>query len=124
VNHGKSASAAEGACVLDVVWYRYGIDMASTKVTFTLDAATIRRLRDAAARLAKPQSAVVREAIQDFHDRIGKLSERERTRLLRIFDQLVPKIPRRPVAVVEKELDALRRARHAGGRRTPAEKQR
>ena len=36
--------------------------MASSKVTFTLDAVTIRRLRDAAERLAKPQSAVVRDA--------------------------------------------------------------
>jgi predicted DNA-binding protein len=44
--------------------------MASSKKTFTLNAATIRRLRDAAERLAKPQSAVVREAIEDFHDRL------------------------------------------------------
>jgi predicted transcriptional regulator len=56
--------------------------MASNKVTFTLDAATIRRLRDTAERLAKLQSTVGREAIEDFHDRLGKLSERERTRLL------------------------------------------
>src|ERR1700686_2118054 len=62
--------------------------MASSKVTFTLDVETIRRLRDAAERLAKPQSAVVREAIEDFHDRLGKLSERERTQLLSAFDQL------------------------------------
>jgi hypothetical protein len=97
--------------------------MASTKVTFTLDVATIQRLRDAAERLAKPQSAVVREAIQEFHDRIGRLSERERTHLLRSFDQLVPKIPRRSVAAVEQELGALRRARRAAGRKTPLDKQ-
>ena len=98
--------------------------MASSKVTFTLDAATIRRLRDAAERLAKPQSAVVREAIEDFHDRLGKLSERERTKLLRAFDQLVPKIPGRPLAAIERELAALRKTRRAGGRKTLIEKQR
>jgi len=96
--------------------------MASNKVTFTLDAITVHRLRDAAERLAKPQSAIVREAIQDFHDRIGKLSEQERIRALRAFDDLVPKIPRRPVATVEQELAELRRARRAGGRRAPAKK--
>jgi hypothetical protein len=98
--------------------------MATTKVTFTLDAVTLQRLRDAAERLAKPQSAVVREAIQDFHDRIGKLSELERARLLRAFDQLVPAIPTRPVAAVKEELNAVREARRTGGRKTPADKQR
>jgi hypothetical protein len=98
--------------------------MASNKVTFTLDATTVRRLRDAAERLAKPQSAVVREAIEDFHDRLGKLSERERTQLLRAFDQLVPKIPRRPLAAVKRELAVLRKTRRASGRKTPIEKQR
>jgi hypothetical protein len=92
--------------------------MATNKVTFTLDAATIRRLKDAAEKLSKPQSAVVREAIQDFHDRIGKLSEQERVHMLRVFDKLVPRIPSRPVAEVEHELAELRRARRAGGRRT------
>ena len=96
--------------------------MATSKVTFTLDAATIRRLRDAAERLAKPQSAVVREAIEDFYDRIGKLSEQERIRALRAFDELVPKIPRKALADVERELSELRRARRSGGRKSPAEK--
>jgi predicted transcriptional regulator len=47
----------------------------STKVTFTLDDATIIRLSDAAQRLAIPKSEVVREAIQDYHASIGRLSE-------------------------------------------------
>ncbi|HYL34529.1 MAG TPA: ribbon-helix-helix protein, CopG family [Bryobacteraceae bacterium] len=96
--------------------------MATSKVTFTLDAATIRRLRNAAQRLAKPQSAVVREAIQDFYERIGKLSEQERVRTLRAFDELLPKIPPRPLADVERELAGLRRARRAGGRKSRAGK--
>ena len=98
--------------------------MASSKKTFTLNAATIRRLRDAAERLAKPQSAVVREAIEDFHDRLGKLSDRERAKLLRAFDQLVPEIPDRPLAAIERESAALRKTRRAGVRKTPIEKQR
>ncbi|HUJ50598.1 MAG TPA: ribbon-helix-helix protein, CopG family [Bryobacteraceae bacterium] len=92
--------------------------MAASKVTFTLDDTTLRRLRDAAQRLGKPQSAVVREAIQDFHDRIGKLSEQERLRALRAFDELVPKIPRRPLSQVEQELKEVRLARRSGGRRS------
>jgi len=91
--------------------------MATVKVTFTLDETTIARLRETAERLAKPKSEVVREAIHDFHERTGRLSERERRRMLQAFDDLVPRIPARPAAEVDKELRAVRRARRAGGRR-------
>ena len=91
--------------------------MATTKVTFTLDQETLARLRTAAERLAMPKSAVVREAIRDFGERAGRLGETERRRQLEAFDRLVPMIPRRSPAEVERELDALRRARRAGGRR-------
>lgn len=90
--------------------------MATTKVTFTLDAETLARLRATAARLAVPKSAVVREAIRSFDERAQRLSEAERLRLLQAFDRLVPAIPRRPQADVARELLALRRARRAGGR--------
>ncbi|MFQ5742415.1 MAG: ribbon-helix-helix protein, CopG family [Acidobacteriota bacterium] len=92
--------------------------MATTKVTFTLDEATIARLRQAAERLGKPKSQVVREAIQDYATRIGRLSEGERLRLLRVFDEVVPRIPSRPLARVEEELEAIRRSRRGGGRRS------
>ena len=91
--------------------------MATLKVTFTLDQTTIARLQEAAERLAKPKSEVVREAIHDFHDAIGRLSERERQSMLRVFDHLVPRIPARPAAQADKELKAVRAARRAGGRR-------
>ena len=91
--------------------------MALAKVTFTLDGATLARLREAAERLARPKSQIVREAIHDFHERLGRLSERERLRLLRVFDEVVPRIPERPLAEVRKELEAIRQARRAGGRR-------
>lgn len=90
--------------------------MATTKVTFTLDQETLVRLSTAAERLALPKSAVVREAIRDFSDRARKLGDGERRRLLDAFDRLVPVIPRRSSAEVNRELDALRRARRRGGR--------
>ena len=89
----------------------------STKVTFTLDDATIQRLNDAAQRLSIPKSEVVREAIQDYHARIGKLSEDERRRMLADFDRLVPLIPARPLLEVKRELAQIRALRRCGGRK-------
>jgi predicted transcriptional regulator len=93
----------------------------STKVTFTLDDATIIRLNDAAQRLAIPKSEVVREAIQDYHARIGRLSEAERRRMLADFDRLVPLIPDRPLAEVKRELDEIRAARRRGSQKSREE---
>lgn len=94
--------------------------MATTKATFTLDEETVLRLRVAAERLGKPKSEIVREAIHDYADRIGKLSERERVRLLRILDEMAPKVPQRPLVEVEAEIEEIRAARRGGGRLTPA----
>lgn len=90
--------------------------MATTKVTFTLDDLSLARLNDSAARLSMPKSEVVREAIMEFHERIGRLSERERATLLRAFDSLVPKIPERALAEVDQEIEDLRLSRRDGGR--------
>ncbi len=90
----------------------------SIKVTFTLDEATITRLNDAAQRLTIPKSEVVREAIQEYHQRIGKLSESERRRMLAEFDRLVPLIPARPIAEVRREMKGIRKARRRGGRKS------
>lgn len=95
--------------------------MASVKVTYSVDAETVARLERAAERLGVPKSQVVREAIADYSARIDRLSERERLRLLRVFDEVVPVIPERPLAEVEAELAALRRARRGGGRRSSGE---
>ena len=92
--------------------------MATRKVTFTLDEETVHRINDAAVRLAKPKSQVVREAVADYHSRIGRLSESERRRMLKIFDALVPAIPARPRREAEAELREIRRARGSGGRRS------
>ena len=90
----------------------------ATKVTFTLDDETIERLRQAAERIQKPKSQVVREAIRDFADRLGKLSERERVEMLKVFDQVIPAIPKRPLAQVQSELKRIRESRRSGGRQT------
>src|SRR5262249_11377278 len=83
-------------------------------------AAGVVLLQDAAARLAIPRSQLVWEAILELHERTGYLSECERLRLLHTFDEVVPRIPRRPARDVDRELRAVRRARRAGGRRHAA----
>jgi predicted transcriptional regulator len=90
----------------------------SIKVTFTMDEATIRRLDNAAERLNRPKSTVVREAIDEYYARIGKLSEAEKLRMLADFDRLVPLIPDRPPEEVEKELAEVRELRKRGGRKS------
>ena len=87
-------------------------------MTFTLDDATVARLRQSAARLDKPRSQVVRDAIADYAERVGRLSERERRHLLHVFDTLLPDVPARPARRVDAELQAIRTARRGGGRRS------
>lgn len=98
------------------VW-QYCIDMA-VKMTFSLDEDTAERLRRAAETRHKSMSQVLREAIGEYSERLGKLSETERRRMLGSFDELVPKIPERPLAEVDEEIEAVRQARQAGGRRS------
>ncbi len=91
--------------------------MVTSKVTFTLDRDTVERTSDCAAQLAVPKSQVIRRAIQDFHERLGRVSEPERRRRLRLFDELLPAIPHRSRDAVDRELRAIRAARRAYGRR-------
>jgi predicted transcriptional regulator len=104
-----------------VVWYQYGTDleileMATIKMTFSLDPQTAARLRLAAERLGIAQSQVVREAVAEYAARTGRLSELERLRMLAAFDELVPKIPPRARSEVVSEVAEIRRLRRAGGR--------
>jgi predicted transcriptional regulator len=89
------------------------------KVTFTLDAETVERLRRTAVRLAKPQSYVVREAIKDYEVRSTKLTDEERDRLLAIVDRIVQEPPARTPAEVDTELQEIRAARRRWSRRQP-----
>jgi predicted DNA-binding protein len=88
-----------------------------TKVTFTLDAETVARLRRTAARLSRPQSQIVREAIRDYDERSGKLSDEERRRLLEAFDRLVSALPTRPARAAQDEIQEIRRTRRASSLR-------
>lgn len=90
--------------------------MATIKMTFTLDEPTAARLEQAAASLRKPKSEVVREAIRDYAERVGRLTEPERIRMLGLFDELVPAIPTGPEDAVDAELAGIREARRLGGR--------
>ena len=90
----------------------------ATKVTFSLDEDTVHRLRVAAERLRKSQSQVVREAVAEYADRIGRLSDSERLALLRTFDRLVPSLPARPAKEVDAENRQVRADRRRGGRRS------
>lgn len=85
-------------------------------MTFSLDEATADRLNRTAERLHMAKSEVVREAILEYAERAGKLSEQERLRLLRAFDEYVPEIPPTSAAEVDDELEEIRHARRAGGR--------
>lgn len=87
------------------------------KVTFTLDEETLRCLADAAERLRIPKSAVLREAIRDYRERIDRLTERERVNLLKVLDTLLPQIPPRSRSAVKREIRKVREARVVGGRR-------
>ena len=99
--------------------WRYGISMAHTvKMTFTLDDDTVRRIDRTALRLDIPKSAVVREAVAEYAARAGRLSEQERRRMLKVFDDVIERIPLRQAKTTDAELAAIRRARRQGGRRT------
>ena len=87
------------------------------RVTFSLDDETVARIRKTAERLRKPQSHVVRDAVADYAARADRLSERERLQALGILERVRAQKPTRTAAEVDHELRAVRRDRHAGGRR-------
>jgi len=111
---GSPASPRTRPIDMTRVW-EYGSGM--VKMTFTFDRETVDRLRKAAARLARPQSYVVREAVREYAERIGNLSEQERRHLLNVFDTVIPAIPPRLPSQVRAEIAEVRAARRRGGRR-------
>jgi hypothetical protein len=75
-------------------------------------------LRKTTVRLAKPQSAIVREAIREYGARAGRLSEDERRRMLRSIDAFLTHRPGGTAAAVDRELSQVRKARRLDGRRS------
>jgi hypothetical protein len=61
---------------------------------------------------------VVREAVVDYHARIGRLSEAERIRAMRVLSEHLARPADRSQAEVDRELKELRAARHGGWRRS------
>ena len=87
------------------------------KVTYSLDDATVRRVRRAAERLGKPQSHVVREAVAEYDARTDRLSEAERLRMLEALDRLRNDQVTRPRASAVAELREIRASRREGWER-------
>lgn len=87
------------------------------KLTFSVDETTARTLKATAVRLRKPQSMIVREAIADYAARAGQLTETERRRMLSTIAAMVKQPPTRPQAAVDREIDEIRRSRHAAASR-------
>jgi hypothetical protein len=71
--------------------------------------------------LKKTQSAVVREAIQDYASRTDRLREDERRHMLRVLDRMMERPPKRTQVAVDAEIRGIRTARKTGGRRTTTE---
>src|SRR5258708_25678403 len=101
-----------------VVHSWYGMSMEMTKVTFTLDRETVQKIEQTARHLALPKSQIVSRAVRDFYQRHAPLTEEERRERLRVFDELIAKIPRRPQKDVDRELREIRASRRSGGRPT------
>lgn len=95
--------------------------MAIHKMTFRLDTLTAARINALSRDLGKTKSAIVREAVSVYARTRGKVTEEERIERVRLFRELVGKIPPRPRDEVDAELRELRLARRGGGRRTPVE---
>jgi predicted transcriptional regulator len=87
------------------------------RATFSLDDATIAEIRRTAARLRKPQSHVVRDAVADYALRADRLSERERLQLVGVLEGLRAVRTTKSAAKVDAELKRLRSDRKTGGRR-------
>ena len=87
------------------------------KVTYSLDDATVRRVRRAAARLGKPQSHVVREAVAEYDARTDRLSESERLRMLEVLDRWRKEPVKRSRESAEAELREIRLSRLEGWER-------
>ena len=81
------------------------------KVTYSLDDATVRRIRRTAERLGRPQSHVVREAVAEYDARTDRLSEAERLRMLEVLERLRSEPVTRSRAAVAAELREVRRSR-------------
>lgn len=85
--------------------------MSMVKVTYSLDEATVHRIRGGAGRLGIPQSQFVREAVADYAARKDRLSEAERLRMLEVLERIREAPPTRSPEEVDAELREIRASR-------------
>ena len=95
--------------------------MGMVKVTYSLDDATVRRIRRTAERMGKPQSHVVREAVADYASRTDRLSEAERLHMLGVLDRWRTEQAPRSRERVESELREIRESRRESSLRRSAD---
>jgi hypothetical protein len=88
------------------------------KATFSLPEKTMAQLRRTAARLGRPQSRIVRDAVEDYAARADRLSDAERVRLLAVLEQLGGDPVTRSGRAVDAEIVEIRAGRRRGGRRS------
>ena len=91
------------------------------KVTYSLDDATVRRIRRTAERMGKPQSHVVREAVAEYATRTDRLSEAERLHMLGVLDRWRNEQTPRSRESIESELREIRASRHESSLRRSAD---
>ena len=91
------------------------------KMTFTFDENTAETLRRTASRLKRPQSVVVREAIQEYASRADRLSDEERKQMIKVLDRMIARSPKRTQAEVDAEIAEIQATRRTGGRQTRLE---
>ncbi len=84
------------------------------RATYSLDEATVRRLRRTAERLGKPQSQIVREAIADYAARCDRLTEVERLSMLEVLGRLRREQLAGSANAVDAELREIRESRRVG----------
>lgn len=93
------------------------------KVTYTLDDETVAKIRLAATRTNKPQSAIVREAVAHYAADRDRPGPEDIRRKLRILDAIMAMPPTRTTRAVDRELLELRKSRRAGWRRRDRRRQ-
>ena len=93
------------------------------KVTYTVDEATVERIRTAALRFKKPQSQIVREAVRHYADHTDRLTDEERRERVRRIKAMIARTPTRTAKEVDAELAEIRATRRLSGRLSDRERQ-
>lgn len=84
------------------------------KVIYSLDDATVRRIRRTAERLGKAQRQIVHEAVADYTGQASRLSEVERLGMLTVIDGIREATPTRSREETKTELREIRASRRRG----------